>query len=105
MRGRDVVMPNLNYIRGRHFEYRVIKDQLSKGALYVFRSAGSHGCIDVLAFYSDRVVLIQCKNQAASRKEWGELKAFRNTMSSSFYHVMMCENVGHMLRYTLIEAS
>ena len=62
-------MPNLAYNRGRALEYRVMKHFRSLD-YEVFRSAGSHSLVDVIAipdktFHKieppDPVLLIQCK--------------------------------------------
>ena len=41
-------MPNRNYVRGRSFEYRIIKWLVNRG-YYVIRSYGSKGAFDLLA--------------------------------------------------------
>lgn len=58
-------MPNKNYIRGRAWEYEVMKFALEAGASMVFRTAGSHGPYDIIAFYPEtRIVnLTQCKTK------------------------------------------
>lgn len=58
-------MPNRNYIRGRKFEYDVVERAKQNGAIMAFRTAGSHGPYDVIAFYSkDKIVhLTQCKTK------------------------------------------
>lgn len=54
-------MPNKRYIKGRKFEYRV-KNYLESCGYLVFRTAGSHGIADLIAFNGDSVpFLIQCK--------------------------------------------
>jgi Holliday junction resolvase len=52
-----------NYRRGARFEYSV-RDKLYEkyGAVYVVRSAGSHGVADLVAFFSwGEVWFVQCK--------------------------------------------
>ena len=54
-------MPNKNYISGRRFEYRVKKHLENKGWV-VFRTAGSHSPVDLIAFRKGlKPCLIQCK--------------------------------------------
>lgn len=54
-------MPNLNYLRGRRFEYERMKFYREKG-YEVLRSAGSHGDFDLVAYDFPRpVLLVQCK--------------------------------------------
>jgi Holliday junction resolvase len=80
-------MPNLNYIRGRALEYRVMKEYKREG-YEVFRSAGSHSKADVIAvkkwLYGDecyegsRVTLIQCKtgSKLMSKKDTIEFREY-----------------------------
>lgn len=42
-------MPNKNYIKGRAKEYQVMKELRAKNYDIVFRSAGSHSPIDIIA--------------------------------------------------------
>ena len=54
-------MPNKNYISGRAFEYKVMKELRDMGFL-VMRTAGSHGPFDIVAITdAGYVSLIQCK--------------------------------------------
>lgn len=53
-------MPNRNYRRGRAYEYRVVK-MLEATGFTATRTAGSHGCFDVMAFNGQQLRLIQVK--------------------------------------------
>lgn len=57
-------MPNKNYLRGRRFEWQVKKDLEAEGWI-ALRTAGSHGCWDIIAFFHTGggilCRLIQCK--------------------------------------------
>lgn len=53
-------MPETRYRRGYKYELRAKKD-LEKTDHYVVRSAGSHGCIDLVAIDINYVRLIQIK--------------------------------------------
>lgn len=59
-------MPNKNYIRGRAFEYSVMHDLQSEGYT-CYRTAGSHGAYDVIAFKPTEILLIQCKTKLTKR--------------------------------------
>lgn len=52
--------PNKNYNRGRANEYKAMRI-LEKAGYNVFRSAGSHGVFDIIAYNSNGLRLIQCK--------------------------------------------
>lgn len=53
-------MPNRNYVRGRAFEYRVIRDLQERG-FWCIRAAGSKGAVDVLALAKGQILLVQAK--------------------------------------------
>ena len=44
-----------NYERGRAFEYKV-RDHLKAEGYQVFRMAGSHSCVDLIAVNKDIVI-------------------------------------------------
>ena len=43
------------------FERKLLKKLLDEGADYVIRSAGSHGAVDVLAYYGNYAHAFQCQ--------------------------------------------
>lgn len=49
-----------NYERGRRFEYK-IKKMLEKVGFTVFRTAGSHGDVDLIAINNTETFLLQLK--------------------------------------------
>lgn len=57
-------MPNKNYESGRRYEYKIVHSLKKAGFDIVFRSAGSHGPIDVVAIdTSNRTMLfVQAKH-------------------------------------------
>lgn len=68
-----------NYSAGAKFEYKVRDALKAQGAIYVCRSAGSHGPVDLIAFYPPTVYLpnvtygcdvrfVQCKRHGAISK-------------------------------------
>jgi hypothetical protein len=61
------------YATGRRFEWKV-RDELEANGYTVFRSAGSKGPADLIAFGDAEVLLVQCKgNGALPPKEWNAL--------------------------------
>ena len=63
-------MPNRNYIAGRNFEYEV-KRYYEKIGYIVFRTAGSHSCVDLIGVHQDfsyPVLFIQCKKHNGKNK-------------------------------------
>lgn len=56
-------MPNPKYIKGRAFEYKIMKE-LEKDGYTCFRTAGSHSPIDIIAIHMDTGIIqfIQAKN-------------------------------------------
>ena len=61
-------MPNKNYNNGSAFERKVCKLLEARGAK-AYRTAGSHGDVDIIAFFGSFVFRIQCKNSDISDKE------------------------------------
>lgn len=53
-------MPNKNYLRGVAKE-RAAKKELEEQGAIVTRASGSHGVFDLVAFFPDRTLAIQCK--------------------------------------------
>lgn len=56
-------MANANYLKGRAFEYKVMKELKEMGFM-VMRTAGSHGKYDIIAIKFEPVLciyFIQCK--------------------------------------------
>ncbi len=53
-------MPNRNYVNGANLE-RKIKKYLEESNFWVIRSAGSHGCADLVALKDDIAIFIQIK--------------------------------------------
>jgi hypothetical protein len=51
---------NKNYIRGRAFEYQIIKI-MTKNGYTCIRSAGSHSVADVICINNNHTILIQAK--------------------------------------------
>lgn len=51
---------NRNYNRGVAFERKII-EQLKQKGYRAARSAGSHGCFDVIAWNDSEIIFIQCK--------------------------------------------
>ena len=49
-----------NYRAGRDLEYASKKDLEANGYI-VFRTAGSHGAADLIAFKHSEILLVQCK--------------------------------------------
>lgn len=67
---------NRNYRRGRAYEYRVIR-MLENTGFTAFRSAGSHGCADVIAVNRQQIrfVQVKCGERLASPLERETFKA------------------------------
>lgn len=68
-------MPNKNYIQGRAREYATMRmlEDLGETA---FRTAGSHGCADVISVTANQVRLIQIKSGVADLTP-AELETFK----------------------------
>ncbi len=71
-------MPNSNYVRGRAFEYQIVKHFRDLG-YEAFRTAGSHGKFDVVAVHPDHgsVEFIQCKVVSSEADQRAFLKKFK----------------------------
>jgi Holliday junction resolvase len=71
-----------NYTKGRRFEYKVMR-LLEKVGYHVYRTAGSHGDFDVIAWHSNepRIRFIQVKSgKPATKKEREHLRTLRAIM-------------------------
>lgn len=67
-------MSNRNYINGRSKEYRLISKLKKEGYLIVFRTAGSHSPIDVVAISKGHILFIQSKPKKFSDNKKKELE-------------------------------
>lgn len=54
-------MVNPQYAKGRYYEWERVREHKNRGALLAVRTPGSRSPWDILALYSNRVVLEQCK--------------------------------------------
>lgn len=50
-----------HYLQGYRFERRCKEYLISIGAFYVMRSGGSKGVFDLVAFFQEFIILVQCK--------------------------------------------
>lgn len=64
-------MPNLNYIKGRGFEYRVKRKLEEKGFL-VYRLAGSKP-FDLIAIGFGEIYAVECKKRDLTTKELNKI--------------------------------
>lgn len=82
-------MSNRNYNRGRAYEYRVVK-MLEATGYTASRSAGSHGCYDVVAFNRLEIRLIQVKcgeaNASPAERETFRLLPTPTNVSKELWH-------------------
>jgi len=77
------------YAKGRLAEYKAIEYLKQLGSSYVVRSTGSHGLIDLIAFFpkEKKIQLIQVKklkrkvSEDYLKKEYSELKDFNGLWS------------------------
>lgn len=75
-------MPNRNYQRGRRYEYKVMRD-LEECGYHAYRTAGSHGAFDVIAWHTrhTKVLFIQVKSgERASKQDRDGLTELAATM-------------------------
>lgn len=76
-------MTNRNYVRGRAFEYEVVKLFKDKGWLTI-RASGSHGVADVVAIKDSICLLIQCKYGAnIGLQEKKKMLAFDKSLNNN----------------------
>lgn len=64
-----------NYQKGREFEYRTRKRLSEMGAVYIMRAASSKGAFDLIAIFTDKTWLVQCKTDGKLPKAEKELCA------------------------------
>lgn len=64
-------MPNLNYIKGRGFEYRV-KSKLERKGFSVYRLAGSKP-FDLIAIGFGGVYAVECKKKDLTSRELNKI--------------------------------
>jgi Holliday junction resolvase-like predicted endonuclease len=69
-------MVNKKYVAGRAYEYRIMKSLKKAGFEIIFRSAGSHGPIDVVGIDPNNkiILFVQAKNYKLSHYKHLELK-------------------------------
>ena len=73
------------YQKGYQFELKVRKFlESKKECIFVFRSAGSKGPFDLIAFFKDKVYLIQCKYSYMPKKEAEELLRIEGDICNHF---------------------
>lgn len=77
---------NRNYVNGRAREYRMIKELKRLGYDIVFRSAGSHSPIDVIAIskQNKRIVFLQSKPKKFSKKKAKEISNSLDWLNDEF---------------------
>ena len=57
------------YRKGVSFEY-LVRDYLRAQGYICFRSAGSHGCADIIAWSKDEILFCQCKKEGKRRDNY-----------------------------------
>jgi len=73
------------YQKGYRFEIQVRKLlESNEDCVFVFRSAGSKGPFDLIAFFKNKVYLIQCKYGYMPKKEAEELCRIQQEVSFCF---------------------
>jgi len=84
-------MPNKNYLKGKHKEWRITKKYKEKyGCRIAQRTAGSHSPFDVIAINTEtrQIFLIQCKpdsmNSHQQQKIRNENKKLNGVFEVSF---------------------
>lgn len=77
---------NKNYVNGRAKEYRIMKKLKEEGYEIVFRSAGSHSCIDVIAISKTlkKIKLIQSKPKKFSLKQATAIRDCLDWLNNEF---------------------
>ena len=75
-----------NYINGRAREYRMIKELKRIGYDIVFRSAGSHSAIDVIAISrkDKKIILLQSKPKKFSKVKTKEITNSLDWLNDEF---------------------
>jgi Holliday junction resolvase len=74
-----------NYFRGRTREYRIMHN-LEKKGLVVFRTAGSHGVVDLIAINpkTKEIIFIQAKPKSMSKKAKERLEKANEWLNDEF---------------------
>lgn len=73
-----------NYERGRRFEYK-IKKMLEKAGFVVFRTAGSHGEVDLIAINDTETFLLQLKyGKPITKADRKKFFIFQNKFSNLY---------------------
>lgn len=75
-----------SYERGANFE-RKVKRILELQGMFVVRSAGSHGPVDLVGLGESNVYLIQCKSERFRERRENELGALLN-LSRAFRYAI-----------------
>ena len=75
-----------NYKRGRRKEYKVCKQLRDEGFDIVFRSAGSHSPIDIVAINKDKqyILFVQCKPNNYSKLSTKRLLIDNDALNGEF---------------------
>lgn len=95
-----------NYANGSGLEYDTRDLMYASGAVHVVRSAGSHGCVDIVAFFPKFVLCIQCKKGKGkvSKEEVAKLTALaRNTGKWLTVIVVSKKNRGNIVVESVIK--
>lgn len=90
------------YARGRQFEYRV-RNFLRALGWVVFRSAGSHTCVDLTALKPGYVLLVQCKASNLPNLgviERDELASHRSILKVKV--LVICRGANNALKFYVI---
>ncbi len=70
-------MAQTNYERGRASEYAARQRLLDDGYASVFRTAGSHGPVDLIAVGARRILFVQVKRMTERRAYTTELEQLK----------------------------
>ena len=78
-------MPNKNYLSGRRREYSIMNKLKSKG-LIVFRTAGSHGIVDLIAIdkIKKSIGFIQVKPKSMSKAARMRIEASNDWLNNEW---------------------
>ena len=80
------------YVKGRDFEYYVIR-KLERNGYYCVRSAGSHTHYDVVAIGNGHVLLIQCRiGRLLSRNKILEAESAVRDVPNTIYVIAYSKN-------------
>ena len=91
-------MSNLNYIKGRNFEYRIM-DYLREKGYFCMRSSGSRGPFDIIAIPPSQgsTLLIQAKYNGYLPKY--ELQQLKEIQKKIWGLVKIAYSENHKLRF------